>query len=277
MRAQAISAYIDDCYAFYRAIRGVEVWTRRPHARAQSVAAYLRRIRMPSEKDVATSFRERMVFPLAGATEGASGAFWVSDLTLHNPRREPIAVSLRFATAHERIDREVRLAPRQTLSFPAVVQTLFRSRGLGTLWIEYRGGRAPVAVLKTSDVNHGGRASIETPLTTQDAAAKDSDQSELTIVGVPGGEGRRVSIGIVNTGIAPATFRISASNRKGFDVAVPEDDVALVTEPEKKLGLAITDATTIRISAVAGSGVAFATVVDANGDTQFIPAAPSQK
>ena len=56
-----------------------------------------------------------------------------------------------------------------------------------------------------------------------------------------------------------------------------EDDLALLSEPEKALGVAIDPATTIRITPLAGSGVAFATVVDANGDTQFIPAVPSQK
>jgi hypothetical protein len=277
LRAQAIAAYIDDCYTFYRAIRGVEVWTRRHGVPAQPLEAYLRRLHMPSELEVATSFRERMVFPLAGATAGASGAFWVSDLTLHNPRREPITFSLRFATPESRIDREIHLGGRETVAYPAVVQTLFHTRGLGTLWIEYRGGRAPIAILKTADVNHGGRASMERALTAADAATKGGEQSELTIVGVPGGEGRRVSIGIVNTGIAPATFRITAAGAKTFDVAVAEDDVALVQEPEKKLGVAITDATTIRISALAGTGVAFATVADANGDTHFIAAVPSQK
>lgn len=277
MRAQAIAAYLDDCYAFYNNVRGVELWTRRPAAKAQRLEAYLRRVHMPSEKELATSFRERMVFPLAGAADGANGAFWVSDLTLHNPRRESIAITLRLAMADQRIDREVQLAPRQTLELPAIVETLFHTRGLGSLWIDYRGGHAPVAILKTADVNHGGRASIEKPLTISDAATKNGEQAELTIVGVPGGADRRVSIGVVNTGNSPAIFRISATNRKTFDVYVSEDEVSLVQEPEKKLGVPITDATTIRLTPIMGSGVAFATVVDPTGDTQFIPAVPSQK
>jgi hypothetical protein len=51
----------------------------------------------------------------------------------------------------------------------------------------------------------------------------------------------------------------------------------MMPEPEKQLGIAITPATTVRIEPLSGSGVAFATIVDASGGTQFIPAVPSQK
>jgi len=277
LRAQAIAGYLDDCYSFYRAIRGVEVWTRKAKAAPHRTADYLRLVRMPKQEEVATSFRERMVFPLAGMTGGANGAFWVSNLTLHNPTREPLFVTLRFATAQARTDRRLRLAPRQTIVFPALVKSLFNTTGLGTLWLEYRANHAPVALLETSDVAHGGRSSIEKPLTVHDAATFGGDASELTIVGVPATAGRRISIGVVNTGIAPATFKVSADGGKTFEIEAPEDDLQLVTEPEKRLGIAITPATTLRIVPASGSGVAFATVVDADGGTQFIPAVPSQK
>jgi hypothetical protein len=277
LRAQAIAAYLDDCYAFYRAIRGVEVWTRKADAHPRRTADYLRLIRMPKVEEVATSGRDRMVFPLAGMTGGVNGAFWVSNLTLHNPTRDPIFVTLRFATAQARVDRRLRIAPRQTLAYPAVVKSLFNTSGLGTLWIDYRGGHGPIAVLETSDVAHGGRGSIETPLTNRDAATFGGDAPELTIVGIPATAQRRISIGVVNTGIAPAIFRVTVDGGKPFEIAAPEDDLQLVPEPEKKLGIAIGPATTLRIAPLVGSGVAFATIVDANGDTQFLPAVPSQK
>ncbi|HEX7190503.1 MAG TPA: hypothetical protein VF381_02920, partial [Thermoanaerobaculia bacterium] len=277
LRAQAVAAYLDDCYSFYRAIRGVEVWTRSSRTAPRRTADYLRLVRMPKLEEVATSGRERMVFPLAGITAGANGAFWVSNLTLHNPTRQPLFVTLRFATAQARTDRRLRLAPRQTVVFPALVKTLFNTSGLGTLWMEYRNLHAPVALLDTSDVAHGGRGSLQKPLTIHDAATFGGDTPELTIVGVPAAAGRRISIGVVNIGIAPAIFKVSADGGKTFEVEAPEDDLRLVTEPEKRLGVAITPATTLRIAPMSGSGVAFATVVDANGDTQFIPAVPSQK
>jgi hypothetical protein len=277
LRAQAIAGYLDDCYAFDRAIRGVEVWTRRVKTAPRRTADYLRLVHMPKQEEVYTSFRERMVFPLAGMTGGVNGALWVSNLTLHNPTREPLFVTLRFATPSARTDRRLRLSPRQTMVYPAVVKSLFNTTGLGTLWIDYRANHAPVALLDTSDVAHGGRSSIQKPLTVRDAATFGGDMPELTIVGIPAAIGRRVSIGVVNTGIAPAIFNVTADGGKTFDVEAPEDDLQLVTEPEKRLGIAITPATTLRITPKSGTGVAFATVVDADGGTQFIPAVPSQK
>jgi hypothetical protein len=277
LRAQAIAAYLDDCYAFYRAIRGVEVWTRRAGAQPRRTADYLRLVRMPKPEEVATSYRERMVYPLAGMAAGANGALWVSNLTLHNPTRESMFVTLRFATGPSRLDRRLHLAPRQTVAFATFAESLFKTRGLGTLWIEYRSGHAPIAILETSDVAHGGRSSIERPLTIRDAATFGGDTPELTIVGIPSGAQRRISIGVVNTGIAPAVFRVTAAGGRSFEIAAPEDDLALIAEPEKKLGITIGPATTIRIAPLTGSGVAFATMSDVNGDTQFIPAVPSQK
>jgi hypothetical protein len=265
------------CYAFYRAIRGVEVWTRSARTAPHRTADYLRLVRMPKQEEIATSGRERMVFPLAGITGGVNGALWVSNLTLHNPTREPLFATLRFGTEQRRIDRRVRLAPRQTVVFPEVAKSLFGTTGLGTLWIECRINHAPVALLETSDVAHGGRSSMERPLTVRDAATFGSDTPELTIVGIPASPGRRLSIGVVNTGIAPAIFKVSVDGGKTFQVEAPEDDLRMIPEPEKQLGMAITPATTLRIEPLSGSGVAFATIVDASGGTQFIPAVPSQK
>jgi hypothetical protein len=286
LRAQAVAAYLDDCYRFDKSLRGVELWTRIPDARPRTVASYLKKFRIPQQKDIVTAERQHMVFPLVGTVGGANGSFWVSDLTLHNALREPVAVSLRYVSGNARIDRHLEIAPRQTVALPDVVRSFFRlPGGIGTLWIEYREGRAPIAIVKTSDVAHGGRASIESPLNNADAATAGGDRSELTIVGIPGATlaGRRVNIGIVNTGIIPATFRITARSRSGavignpIESGVPEAEAWLVPNVEKDLGIPIDETTTIRVTAVAGTGVAFATIVDPSGDAQFFAAIPAQQ
>ena len=71
-------------------------------------------------------------------------------------------VTLRFVAGERRIDRRITLAPRQTVRWPDVVRGFFGLEGaIGTLWLEHREGRAPVAVVKTSDVAHGGRSTVE--------------------------------------------------------------------------------------------------------------------
>ncbi|HEX2120305.1 MAG TPA: hypothetical protein VHL59_01565, partial [Thermoanaerobaculia bacterium] len=286
LRAQAVSAYIHDMYRFYRAVRGVELWTRRTDARPRAVADYLRLIRIPDKKELVSSGVQRMVFPAVGSVHGAGGSYWQSDLTIHNPYREPIRLTLRYVSAADSIDRSLSIAPRQTLRWPDVIRTFFGVQGMvGTLWIEHREGRAPVAVVKTADIAHGGRASIEQPLTMRDAAAAGTESVELAIVGIPAvpATGRRVNVGMVNIGTIPATFRVAVRTRTGEQIGeaaesgVPEDQVWVVNDLENVLKVKLDETMTVRITVVAGMGVAFATVVESNGDSEFIAAIPAQQ
>ncbi|HYC60213.1 MAG TPA: hypothetical protein VEK79_11680 [Thermoanaerobaculia bacterium] len=285
LRAQAVSAYLDDAYRFYRSVRGVELWTRRSGFQARAVADYLRQIRLPDAKELVATRLERMVFPAVGSVPGVN-AFWQSDLTMHNPYRDPLRLTLRYVTGESGTDRHLTLAPRQTLRWSNVVRTLFQHHdSLGILWVEHREGRAPVAVVKTSDVSHNARPSIEEPLTRRDAATASTESAELAIVGVPvaGTEPRRVNVGIVNIGIIPATFRVSARTRTGEAVGtsvesgVPEDQVWLVNDIESSLGVKLDDTMSIRVTVIAGTGVAYATVVQHGGDSEFIAAIPAQQ
>ena len=278
LRAQAVSAYLDDCYRFYRSVRGVELWTRVPNTRPLAVAQYLKRIRLPKPIELVESSRDREVFPLVGNHEGIAGARWVSDLTLHNPFREPISMSLRYIAGGSSVDRRVRLAPRQTVRWPDVARTLFGTTdAIGSLWIHHLVGRGPVASVKNYDAAHDAHASIEEPLTARDSATFGGDAAELTIVGIPDAHApRRVNVGIVNTGTIPATYRISVG-KKFMEQGVAEDEVWIVADIEHTLGVTLDGTTTVRITPVAGTGVAFASVIEVNGDSQFIPAVPAQQ
>jgi hypothetical protein len=213
-------------------------------------------------------------------------SWWVSDLTLHNPYREPVAVSLRYVAGDIRLDRNLTLAPRQSMQFPDVVRTFFHAPpSLGTLWVGHRSATKPVAVVKTYDIAHQGSASVETPLAQEHSATANSDNPELTIVGIPAVRtpGRRVNVGVVNTGLIPGTFRITARTRTGAQLGkpvesgIPEGEVWLVPDLERLIGVTIDENTTLRLTAIAGTGVGFATVVEVNGDNEFIPAVPSQQ
>lgn len=286
VRAQAVSAYLDDAYHFYKAVRGVELWTRRADAKPHPLASYLGRIRLPPKNALVSAGVVRMVFPAVGSVPGVGGSYWQSDLTVHNPFREPLPLTLRFVTNDGGTDRRFTLAPRQTLRWPDIVRTLFGVGGVGTLWLEHRQGRAPVAVVKTFDVAHGGRASLEQPLTQRDAARAQTESAELAIVGIPAratNDWRRVNAGVVNIGTIPATFRISARTRDGKSVGrsvesgVPEDNVWLVNDLEGELGVKLDETMTLRITVIAGTGVGFATVVDSAGNSEFIAAIPAEQ
>ena len=76
------------------------------------------------------------------------------------------------------------------------------------------------------------------------------------------GEPRRVNVGVVNIGIIPATFRISARTRTGATIGrsvesgVPEDQVWLVNDIENELGVKLDETMTVRVTVIAGTGVA---------------------
>lgn len=287
LRAQAVSAYIDDLYRFHKAVRGVELWTRRADAKPRAVAEYLSLIRVPDAKElVAGTAIARSVFPAVGSVHGVAGSYWQSDLTMHNPFRTPLRVTLRYVAGENTFDRRFTLAPRQTLRWPDVVRTLFHApNSVGSLWVEHREGTAPVAVVKTSDVAHNASASLEEPLTARDSATASTEHAELAIVGVPAatGVGRRVNVGVVNLGRIPATFRISARTRTGASVGgsvesgVPEDQVWVVNDVEAALGVKLDETMTVRITVIAGTGAGYATVVEYGGDSEFIAAIPAQQ
>jgi hypothetical protein len=286
LRAQAVSAYIDDLYRFDRAHLGVELWSRRRGAKPRAIADYLKLIRLPDAKELVSSGLQRMVFPAVGSLEGIGGSYWQSDLTLHNPLRVPIRMSMRYVAGTISVDRRLVLQPRQTLRLPDVVRTFFGTGGdVGTLWIEHRENQAPVAVVKTSDVAHNGRASVEQPLTRRDAATAQTEITELAIVGISAAppEGRRVNVGVVNIGTIPATFRIDVRDRSGriigtpVESGVPEDRVWFVSGIEDQVKVKLDETMTVRITVIAGTGVGFATVVDARSDSEFIAAIPAQQ
>src|SRR5436190_727422 len=285
LRAQAVAAYIRDVYEFHKTTRGIELWTRRRDARPLAVAQYLRAIRLPDRKALVTSGVQRLVFPAIGSNPGVGGSYWQSDLTMHNPYREPLTATLRFVENDRGIDRAITLAPRQTLRWPDVVKTLFNASGVGTLWVEHRENRAPVAIVKTADVAHGGHASIEPALSMRDAGAAGTESAELAIVGIPAAtaEGHRLNVGVVNIGNFPATFRVTARTRTGEAVGRPiesgvfEDQVWILNDLEHAIGAKIDDTMTVRVQVIAGTGVAFATVVQPGGDSEFIAAIPAQQ
>jgi hypothetical protein len=280
IRAQAVAGYIDDHYSYARSTRGVEIWRRRSDAPPLNLNGYLARIRIPTLEELgAIGERSRLVFPSAGSLPGANGAYWRSDLTLYNPRKERMSLGLRYVAGDVRIDRAVTILGGQTLHWEDAVKSLFRApEGSGVLWIEYRGKNAPVALLKTYDAARGAQGSVDAPLSMHDSATAGSDTADLTIVGIPGGVQRRVNLGIVNVGKIPATFRVTVRTRTGrrigktFEEGLGEDATRMIADVEKSLGVTIDETTAVHVTMTAGTAVAYVSIISAMGDSQFLPA-----
>jgi hypothetical protein len=286
VRAQAVAAYIDDHYVYARTVRGVELWRPKRDAKRVDVANYMRFIHVPTLEQLGEAKRSKMVLPSVGSLPGANGTFWVSDLLLQNPYSTPLTVSLRYVASDTRLDRRITINPGQSARWPDVVKTLFHAYdGLGALWIEYRGTRAPIARVKTHDVAHDSRASLDSPLSTRDAATANTDTSELTLVGFRrASASRRVNVGVLNVGITPATFRITVRDAHGraigkaYEQGLPEEENFLLADVERQLGATIDENRTVQVSMIAGTGIAYATAIDSElADSEFFAAVPTQK
>jgi len=278
VRAQAVASYINDHYTYAHSTWGTELWTRKKSSLSLNLDGYMRQIRLPSLREIGLlGERARLVFPSIGSVPGASGTYWKSDLTLHNPLAARISLVLRYVSGDTRIDRQVVLAGGQSIRWEDVTRTFFQApEGRGVLWIEYRGRRPPVARLKTYDAAHNARASIIEPLSVSDAAP------DLTIVGIPSGAERRVNIGILNASQVPITFRLAAFTRTGqragriIQNTLDSDESFDLPDADRALGVRLDETMTVRVKMLSGTAIAYASVVDVNGDSQFVAAVPSQ-
>ena len=278
VRAQAVASYINDYYSYNASTWGVEIWTRNASARRLNIDGYMRQIRLPSLRELGVlGERARLVFPSVGSLPGASETYWKSDLMLHNPFTERMSLALRYVAGDFHADRYVVLAPGQSIRWEDVTHTLFHApEGRGAVWVEYRGNVPPVARVKTYDAAHNARASVIAPLSLRDTA------KELIISAIPSGMQRRVNLGLVNIGEVPATFRIAVRTRSGQRVdriinrVLTEDELYMLEDAERALGVPFDETMTIRMTIPSGTAVGYASVVETNGDSQFLAAVPAQ-
>jgi hypothetical protein len=284
VRAQAVAAYLDDYYTYAVTRRGIEIWRRKEGTTRADVNAYLSRIRIPTSRELGTTgTRSRIVFPWMTSQTGGFGTRWRSDLTLHNPLTIPMRLRLRYIAGDTRVDRQVTLAAQRSIRWDDVVDTLFHApESGGVVWIEYAGDRAPVARAQTFDVAHDRGGSIAEPLSLSDSAEGGTARDQLSVVGFSARHAL-VNVGVVNVGDAPMTIRVTVVAANGMRISrtiqqdVFEDLAWIVTDAEKELGVRLDPTTTVRITVVNGRAVAFASTIEANGDTQFLAGVPSSQ
>jgi hypothetical protein len=278
VRAPAVASYINDYYSYAASTWGVEVWTRKARMPRLDLDGYMRQIRLPSLQELGVlGERARLVFPSVGSVPGANETYWKSDLMLHNPSTERMSLALRYVAGDFHADRYVVLGRGQSIRWEDITHSLFNApEGRGAVWIEYRGDVPPVARVKTYDAAHNARASIIAPLSIRDTA------KELIIAAIPSGTERRVNLGLVNIGEVPATFRIIIRTRTGQRVGriiervLSEDELYVLSDAERVLGVPLDETMTVRMTIAGGIAVGYASIVEPNGDSQFLAAVPSQ-
>jgi hypothetical protein len=249
--------------------------------RPQPLAYYLRHVRIPTVEEAAQSGAERLIFPAVAHVTGAAASAWRSDLLVHNPNDQPLALTLRYLTARN-IERVIDVSPQSTRVFADVVNTVFAAPGTsGSLVVLHGKQRVPFVRVATYDSARQQTAKFEPPLGPEDAAEAGRERSRLLLVGVPGGQGRRVHLGIVNVGDAPASFRVAAIGADGAPVGTPiethleELSAWVLPNAGEALGVTIDPALAIHIELITGKAVAYASSVETmTGQSQMIHAVP---
>jgi hypothetical protein len=238
----------------------------------------------PTAKEAGDAARDRMIVPSIGSLRGID-SYWRSDLVIHNPFRVPLTLRLRYVSDAKKVEKTVRLGKGQIIRWDDVVSSWFFAPGtVGMLWIDYPAQRAPVCRVRTYDASREAKASIYEALSMKSAATAGTELSDLTLVGLAGGGTRRVNIGVVNVGDAPLTFRITVRNARGAAVGrvirrgIQEDEPFFILDAARALEVPLDQSAAVHVEMIAGTGIAYATVVDgATGDSQFIPAVPSPR
>lgn len=285
LRAPALAGYIEDHYNYASTVRGIELWQRIASRSPLDIARYMRLNHFPTAKEADDAARDRMIVPSIGSLRGIDDSYWRSDLVIHNPFRVPLTLRLRYVSDSKKVEKTVRLGKGQIIRWDDVVSSFFFAPGtLGMLWIDYPAQRAPVCRVRTYDASREAKASIYDALSMKSAATAGTELNDLTLVGLAGGGTRRVNLGVVNVGDAPLTFRITVRNARGAAVGrvirrgIQEDEPFFILDAARALEVPLDASVAVHVEMIAGTGIAYATVVDgATGDSQFIPAVPSQR
>ena len=283
LRAPAVAAYLRDRYSPVRNVRGVEIWEKKYDPTPLDLPHYARQMRLPTLRESLGSGRKRAIIPSISNLHGAI-AFWQSDLTIHNPGHELITLRLRYVNGDRLIDRELTIGSGATQLHRDVVVSLFDSpESVGPLWLEYRSDMLPIVTVRTYDALRQSRASLLTPIATDDAASAPGDRRLLTITGFPSDRNRRVDLGVVSVGDVPARFWITAHDERGKALGEPllggafESQMFRLGDAASELGASLTATGSIRIELFSGKAIAFAHTVDpVTSDSDLLTAVASQ-
>ncbi|MBK5258120.1 MAG: hypothetical protein JJE51_00875 [Thermoanaerobaculia bacterium] len=234
---------------------------------------------------VRSSLKQRLILPGVARTEGAYGAFWVSDVVLHNPYSSAQTVRVRFVPtgngAVASATQSVALGAREIRLVPDVLKTLFAiERGGGSIIVE-----PDASVTVTSRTySRSDLGSFGFGINAIDAfTAPASPRFALTYAGAFPAINFRTNVTLTDAFNTGALATLTAA---GISGAVGRSDVSISATAEGQsqmnnladtLGLAPWETGALTIRSERGSGIASVITIDnvTNDATYFGPDLPS--
>ena len=200
------------------------------------------------------------IVPVAGSLPGQNGAFFRTELQLHNATEGQETGWIVFQPAGNL--RRYDLAPHATVSFPDVVADLGAS-GLGSIDILVDKGRLPVAVARAYDDQPTGTTGVSLPVVRGDEALIHGTTTTVISPSFPVLYRFNVGVRALESGVTLAIdVRSSAGNTRATRTITLEAN-EFVQQPGSSLaGITLDADDALEIEIVAGSAIIYATTVD---------------
>jgi len=221
-----------------------------------------------------------LVLPVVGQTAGANGTNFISDVRIFNDSSSSAIVTAYFTRSgvdglSEFAAQRIQIPAHATVALNRIVQSLFRTEGVGSLTIE-----GDVANLRVTSrtYNAGGDGTFGQfiPPVDRSNALTSVNIAATVVAPITNDANFRTNFGVVETSGAPGEVELLIRDRNGSEVR--RDLVAVLPfgHLQRPVGELICVGCRLEVRVVSGSAViaAYGSVVDnRSGDAIFIPGA----
>ncbi len=206
--------------------------------------------------------------PAVARAEGAQGTHWMTDLTLHNPTTDTVAVDLYFLdrslTGPTPVMQSIDLAPGQTLQAEDVLATIFgMDHAIGALRIT-----ADAAIAATSRIfnNAGGGATYGQGVDAVPTTEALEEGQSTTIFGLSQGSTTRTNVIVLDTTGVGSNLEIALIDAAGLELASTMLELgpwgSMLESVASLFGMDAAADSGLEITTVTGSAVVMASRVD---------------
>lgn len=220
-----------------------------------------------------------IVVPVVGQTAGANGTNFISDVRIFNSAATPAAITLVFTPSGSdgRTDfaaQRLHVPAGATLALNRIVQSLFRSEGVGSLEI-----RDDVHHLQVTSrtYNTGGAGTFGQfiPPVDQGNEVTSTGQRALVVAPLTHGASFRANVGIVETSGSSGELELLLRDEAGSELRRERLAVLPFGHHQRPLGEVTCEGCRLEVTVVSGLAVvaAYGSVIDnRSGDAVFLPA-----
>lgn len=219
-----------------------------------------------------------VVIPVVGQTAGANGTNFISDVRIFNDSASPATVLAYFTRSgadggNEFTAQRIQIPARATVALNRVLQTLFRTEGVGSLTLEGEVANLRVTS-RTYNVGGSGTFGQFIPAIDRRNALTSIGGEAVVVAPLTNDAAFRSNLGVVETAGASGEVETILRDRNGIEVRRERLAVLPFGHLQRPLGEISCVGCRIEFRIVSGAAIvaAYGSVVDnRSGDAIFIP------